>query len=195
MALPKSLAGILAFAVALAAAILVTKYYATPDPPPTPPSPAAPSPAPTVESPSPPAPPAAVGATQLSFKPQMVTLDLAAKQSHTTLAVERDPARPLPEKIWVRTYFFSTEAKGKIWSGDAVEIQKPFAGGGSRANVNVTAACAWCGDGRAPRGGYYARVVLSAESKEATRVSDDKVDTNISTATPVVVQEGAGGRR
>ena len=182
--------GVVAFVVALGAAILITKYYTLPPPPP----PAAPPAAPA-EAPAPPTnPPPAPDAPQVSFKPQMITLDLAARQSHTTLTVERDPARPAPSRLWVRTYFFSTEAVGKVWVGEPVEIKEPLAGA-RRATVTATAACPWCSDRSAPRGGYYARVVVSADSKGAARVDDAKVDTNISTAEPVVVQEAAKGQR
>ncbi len=185
----KMLAGILAFIVALGAAIALTKYYSTPTPP-APPPPVAPT-----EAPAPPAStPHASDPSQISFKPQMVVLDFAARQTHATLAIERNPSRPAPEKLWVRTYFFSTEAAGKVWATETVEIKEPFAGG-MRANINASSACSWCTEPNAPRGGYYARVIVSAVSKEATRVAEDGMDTNIPTAAPVVVQEAAKGRR
>lgn len=186
----KSLAGIAAFVVALGAAIFITKFYSTPDAPPPPPPPVAPSPAPapTAQADAP------EGPSSVSHKARMITLDLAARKTHTTLSIERDPSAPAPERLWVRTYFFSTEAAGKVWSGDAVEILRPLSGG-TRATVTATAACTWCGETGAPRGGYYARVVVSAVSKEATRLSEGRLDFDISKSTPVVVQEGAKNRR
>lgn len=197
MKLTKMLAGFAAFVLAMAAAVAVTKFYAarTPAPPPTPP-PAATPPAP----PAPPAPaPADAPATQVFFTPKLITLDLAARKSHTTLSVERDPARPTPERLWVRTYFFSSEGEpNTMREGEAVEIARPFADG-DRAALVATAACGWCGEASAPRGGYYARVAVSTESKEAARLDETRLSFDIKTATPVVVEgatpANAGKRR
>ena len=105
----KKVAGLLAFAVALVGAILLTQYYSrryAPPKPPTPPPPAA----------APAAPGSAYtdarGNAPVTFKTRLVTLDLAAKKGHLTLALERDPARPAPPSVWVWAYFFSTDARG-----------------------------------------------------------------------------------
>src|SRR5207248_680616 len=123
----KKLAGLLAFAVALAGAILMTRYYSSPGPAPTPqpPAPAAAQPAPASD---------ARTNAPVTFKTQLVTLDFAAKKSHVTLNLERDPARPAPETVWVWAYFFTPDAPGRYCAGEPVEVRQPFAAG-SRATV------------------------------------------------------------
>src|SRR3954467_3375004 len=97
----KKLAGLLAFAVALACAILITQYYTTKPAPPAPPPPDMPP----VSAP----PPSA--AAPVTFKPQLVTLDLASKKASVMLSLERDPASSAaPERVWVWAYFFTQES-------------------------------------------------------------------------------------
>ncbi len=74
--------------------------------------------------------------------------------------------------------------------GRARLVEKPFAGGATRATVNVTGACPWCGQGDAPAAGYYARVNVSDESAADARLEDEEVSRDLSTATQVVVEEG-----
>ena len=181
----KKLAGLLAFAVALAGAILLTQYYSSrPAPPPSSPA-AAPA---SSQAPSAPAASARDNAP-VTFKTQLVTLDFAAKKSHVTLNLERDPARPAPEKIWVWAYFFTPDAPGRYCAADPVELRQPFAAG-NRATVNVEAPLAGCPAPRAPSSTYYARVNVSAESAFAARLSEQRISYDISQASPAVV-EGA----
>jgi hypothetical protein len=185
----KKLAGLLAFAVALAGAILLTQYYSRRPAPPQPAPAAAPA-----SSQAPSAPAAGVrDNAPVTFKTQLVTLDFAAKKSHVTLNLERDPARPAPEKIWVWAYFFTPDAPGRYCAADPVELRQPFAAG-NRATVNVEAPLADCPAPRAPSSTYYARVNVSAESAFAARLNEQRISYDISQASPAVV-EGAPRRQ
>ena len=74
----KKLAGLLAFAVALACAILLTKYYSSrPAPAPPPSAPAASRPAPAAD---------ASANAPVTFKTQLVTLDLSKFGEKVTAA-------------------------------------------------------------------------------------------------------------
>ena len=184
----KKLAGLLAFAVALACAVLLTKYYSTrPAPPPSPP----------IASQTPAAPPSSVSGARanapVTFKTQLVTLDFAARKSHVTLNLERDPARPAPETIWVWAYFFTPDAPGRYCAADPVELRQPFAAD-AHATVNVEAPLGDCPAPRAPSSTYYARVNVSAESAFAARLNEHFISYDISQASPAVV-EGAQRRQ
>jgi hypothetical protein len=185
----KKLAGLLAFAVALAGAILLTQHYSS--------RPVPPQPAPAAAPASSQAPSAPAAGTRdnapVTFKTQLVTLDFAAKKSHVTLNLERDPARPAPEKIWVWAYFFTPDAPGRYCAADPVELRQPFAAG-NRATVNVEAPLADCPAPRAPSSTYYARVNVSAESAFAARLNEQRISYDISQASPAVV-EGAQRRQ
>ncbi|MCA1634802.1 MAG: hypothetical protein LC802_14195 [Acidobacteria bacterium] len=177
----KKLAGIIAFIAALAGAVVLTKYYGRP----------APAPVEVVTpAPAPPAPPADASIFDaIVFKPQLVTLDFASKKSHMTLALERDPARPAPERVWVWTYFFAADAGGerKYCAGEPVEVRRPFAMG-NRATVTVDATANSCAEPRDPSATFYARVNVSTESAFAARLSEAKISYDVTSATPVVVQ-------
>lgn len=186
----KKLAGLLAFAVALAGAILLTQYYSRPPAPPPPP--AAPG---AGVPPPPPAPHAdARGNAPVTFKPQLVTLDLAGRKGHVSLVLERDPARPAPASVWVWAYFFSTDAPGRYCSGEPVEVRRPFAAG-ARAEVTVELPVADCPAPRSPSSTYYARANVSAESAFAARLSEQRISYDITQAAPVVVASGAGRQK
>ncbi len=134
----KKLAGLLAFAVALAGAILLTQYYSrryAPPPPPPPPAAAPAPPAPGSGSATLTPPPGAIytdarGNAPVSLKTQYARLDLAAGKGYVTLALERDPARPAPASLWVWAYFFSPDTPGRYCAGDPVEVRQPFASAG-----------------------------------------------------------------
>lgn len=181
----KKLAGLLAFAVALAGAILLTQYYssrrAAPAQPTATTAPASPQ---TATAPGPDSRAAAP-----SFKTQLVTLDFAARKSHVTLNLERDPSRPAPETVWVWAYFFTPDAPGRYCAADPVELRHPFAAG-NRATVNVEAPLTDCPAPRMPSSTYYARVNVSAESAFAARLTEQRISYDISQASPAVV-EGA----
>jgi hypothetical protein len=181
----KKLAGLLAFAVALAGAILLTQHYSTRPAPPQP----APTTAPTSsQAPSAPASSATANAP-VTFKTQLITLDFAARKSHVTLNLERDPARPAPEKLWVWAYFFTPDAPNRYCAADPVELRQPFAAG-NRATINVEASLAGCPATRAPSSTYYARLNVSTESAFAARLDEQRISYDISQASPATV-EGA----
>jgi hypothetical protein len=193
----KKLAGLLAFAVALAGAILLTQYYSRSPAPPVPPAPPS---APLAPPAPPPAPGSMVtppaphtdsrGNAPVTFKPQLVTLDLARRKGRVSLVLERDPSRPAPASVWVWVYFFSTDAPGRYCAGEPVEVRQPF-GAGGRAEVTVELPVAECPAPRTPSSTYYARANVSAESAFAARLSEQRISYDITQAAPVVVS-GAG---
>jgi hypothetical protein len=183
----KKLAGLLAFAIALAGAILLTKYYSQPAAPAAPPSPPVVTGRPTAPDSG------ALANAPVTFKPQLVTLDPAGKKGHVTLALERDPARPAPANVWVWVYFFSTDAPGRYCAGDPVEVRQPFIQG-SRANVTVEVPVADCPAPRTPSSTYYARVNVSTESAFAARLGEQRISYDITQAAPVVL-EGAQSKQ
>jgi hypothetical protein len=176
----KKLAGLLAFAIALTGAILLTKYYSKPVAP-APPKPAL-SGGPTAPD------SAAHGNEPVTFKSQLVTLNLAGKKAHVTLALERDPAHAAPATVWVWAYFFSTDAPGKYCAGEPVEVRQPFASGGGRATVTVDIPVTDCPAPRGPSSTYYARINVSAESAFAARLGEQRISYDITQASPVVLE-------
>ncbi|HEY0172306.1 MAG TPA: hypothetical protein VGB98_14880 [Pyrinomonadaceae bacterium] len=192
----KKLAGLLAFAVALVGAIVLTQYYSGRyAPPPTPAAPAPPSlpgmpPATGSGVPTAPGPGSYTDArSPVTFKPQLVTLDLSGKKAHASLVLEHDSSRPAPATVWVWAYFFSTDAPGRYCAGEPVEVRQPFAAS-ARAEVRVELPIADCAAPRAPSSTFYARVNVSAESAFAARLSEQRISYDISQATPVVVAVG-----
>jgi hypothetical protein len=178
----KKLAGLLAFAVALACAILITQYY-TKKPAPPPAQPVAPA--------APASPPAGANAP-VTFKTQLATLDLASKKASVTLSLERDPSSAPPERVWVWAYFFTQEVAGKYCEGGPVEVKRPFdAGAGGRARVTVELPVANCTAPRTPSTTFYARVNVSTESSFAARLTEQRISYDITQASPVALK-GAG---
>lgn len=124
-------------------------------------------------------------AEDLGVEVGLVTLDREHARSYTRLRLDAYRGR-VPEKLWVRTYFFAPDdAGGRVWGGDAVEIDRPFDQYGS-VNLTVAAPCAWCDDETAPRGGYFARVQIS-DGREETPLPWGAEFRDIRTAVPVVV--------
>ncbi|HEX8187527.1 MAG TPA: hypothetical protein VF586_04195, partial [Pyrinomonadaceae bacterium] len=176
--------GLLAFAVALGGAIILTKYYSMRYAPPPPPPPA---------PPSAPAPPASAytdarGNAPVSFRTQLATLDPAAGKARLTLALERDPARPAPASVWVWAYFFSPDAPGRYCAGEAVELRQPFASAAARAEVRVELPLSGCPAPRGPSSTYYARANVSTESAFAARLTEQRISYDVSQASPVVLE-------
>ena len=176
----KKLAGLLAFALALVGAILLTQYYSRPAAPPLPPAP----PPPVAQPPA--------GNVNVTFKPQLITLDPAAGKGYATLTLERDPAGPAPATVWVWAYFFSPDAPGRYCAGEPVEVRQPFAGG-DRPGVKIELPVKGCPAPRTPSSTFYARVNVSSESAFAARLTEQRISYDITQASPVVVQ-GAAGR-
>jgi len=179
----KKLAGLLAFAVALAGAILLTQYYATRNQTPTP-QPVAPvqgnAPKPATDA------PAGTG-VPVTFKTQLVTLDFAARKAHVTLNLERDPARPAPERVWVWAYFFTPEGERRYCAGEPAEVRQPFAVA-NRAAVSVDIKVEDCAAPRTPSSTYYARVNVSTESAFAAKLTEQRISYDITQASPVTVE-------
>ncbi|HEX8293872.1 MAG TPA: hypothetical protein VF570_19055, partial [Pyrinomonadaceae bacterium] len=146
----KKLAGLLAFAFALAGAILLTQYYSRRYAPPPPPPPAAPPVKGAGEASPPAAHTDARGNAPVSFKTQLATLDPAAGRARLSLTLERDPSRPAPASVWVWAYFFSPDAPGRYCAGEPVELRQPFASGAARAEVKAELSPRDCPAPRAP---------------------------------------------
>lgn len=195
----KKLAGVGAFAVALVLAVVVNNFYneryGTPpaDTPPAPPAAVIVPVEPGSITPAPPPLPA-TSPPRVSHRAKLITLDYSARESYTTLELERDASRAAPQRVWVATYFFVPGGGGgagarRIWGGEPVEVALPFAGGGRTAvTTNVAAPLTWAREPGAPKDGFYARVVVSTESADAARVRPGEFDFNLTDAVPVVVQ-------
>ena len=184
----RKLTGLLAFAVALAAAVVVTKYYSTPT---RPKESQQPVPAVTQATPE---TNAGLNVPAVTFKTQLVTLDLAGKKSHVTLKIERGQNGAMPQSVWVWAYFFTPDAPGRYCAGDPVEVRRPFASG-SATTVTVDSKVADCPAPRAPSSTYYARVNVSAESAFAARLGEQRISYDIAQATPVTVEGAGEGKR
>ena len=189
----KKIAGLLAFAVALLGAILLTQYYTRRYAPPPPPPPPASAPKPAADAPTgsgvatAPPPGSYRENAPVSFKTQLVTLDAARSKGHVALVLERDPARPAPASVWVWAYFFSADAPGRYCAGDPVEVRKPFDAGG-RAEVKVELPLTGCPAPRGPSSTFYARVNVSSESAFAARLAEQRISYDVSQASPVVLE-------
>jgi hypothetical protein len=180
----KKLAGLLAFAVALACAILITQYYTKKTTPPAPPPPDMP---PVSAVPAPPAAPPADMKTVVFFEPKLFTLDLASKKASVTLSLSHDPSAT-PERVWVWAYFFTQETPGKYCEGGPVEVKKPF---DRDMRLTVELPVSGCPTPRTPSTTFYARVNVSAESAFAARLAEQRISYDISQASPVTLK-GAG---
>ena len=180
----KKLAGLLAFAVALAGAILLTQYYSrryAPPPLPPPAPPAAPAPPPPASS-------DARGSAPVSFKVHLATLEPAAGKASVSLTLERDPARPAPASVWVWAYFFSPDAPGRYCAGEPVELRQPFLSGSNHDNVKLGLTVSGCPAPRSASSTYYTRVNVSTESAFAARLTEQRISYDLSQASPVVVE-------
>ena len=176
----KKLAGLLAFAVALACAILITQYYTKK------PAPPAPQPAVPAVPAQPAAPPAGVS-VPVTFKTQLATLDLASKKASVILSLERDPASAAPERVWVWAYFFTQESPGRYCSGEPVEVKGPF-NARARARITVELPVTNCPAPRTASTTFYARVNVSTESSFAARLGEQRISYDITQASPVILQ-------
>lgn len=179
----KKLAALLAFAVALAAAIMITQYYTARTTPPAPPPPA--------PAPAPPAQPAATPAeasAPVVFKAQLATLNLSSKKASVSLSLERGPTSPAPASVWVWAYFFTQETAGKYCEGGPVEVKNPFDAGLTRARVTVELPAANCPTTRTSSTTFYTRVNVSTESSFAARLPEPRINYDISQASPVLLQ-------
>jgi hypothetical protein len=192
----KKLAGLLAFALALAGAIVLTQYYTqryAPPPPPPPPPPAAPVAAVTGAGIATLPPPSSTytdarGNAPVSFKVQLAGLDLASGKGRLTLALERDPARPAPASVWVWAYFFSPDAPGRYCAGEPVEVRQPFASAAARAEAKVELSVRGCPAPRSASSTFYTRVNVSTESAFAARLNEQRISYDLTQASGVVLE-------
>lgn len=188
----KKLAGLLAFAVALVGAILLTQYYSRRYAPPPPPPPAAPAPPVTGGGgTTPPPAPADTDArlnAPVSFKVQYVRLDSAAKKGSVALTLEHDPARPVPASVWVWVYFFSPDAPGRYCAAEPMELRRPTLSDAHRDNVTLQLIPLDCPAPKSPSSTYYARVNVSTESAFAARLTEQRISYDITQASPVVLE-------
>lgn len=180
----KKLAGAAVFVVTLVVALLVTSYYNRPRPV---------VPTITLDPPAADTPPEP--RPEGSHYAQLVTLDVAARKSHTTVVVQHARGARPPERLWVWTGFFVPgDRRGRVFAGEPVLVEPSF-GWDGRAAVKVTAACPWFGQRDAPAAGYYAQVNVSTVSAAEARLEDEQVSREPSKATPVTVEEGRPGSR
>lgn len=192
----KKLAGLLAFAVALVGAILLTQYYSrryAPPPPPPPRPAAAPAPPATGAGTMTPPPSSAVytdarGNAPVSFKVHYVRLDPAAKKGSVALTLEHDPARPVPPSVWVWVYFFSPDAPGRYCAAEPMELRRPTLSDQHRDNVTLQLTPLDCPAPKGPSSTFYARVNVSTESAFAARLTEQRISYDISQASPVVLE-------
>jgi hypothetical protein len=179
----KKLTGIIVFVAALAGAVVLTKYYGRPEPSQV--GTDGPSTRDVNMNTSASATPAT--AAPVTFKPQLITLDFASKKSHTTVLLERGPAAPAPQKVWVWTYFFKADGEREYCAAEPVEVRWPSAESRSE-RITVEAPAASCAEPRDASTTFYARVNVSTESAFAARLSESKISYDLTSATPVVVQ-------
>lgn len=112
-----------------------------------------------------------------------VTLDRENSRSYTRVYVS-PRLKSAPDKLWVRTFFFSPDdSASRVWGGEAVELVVP-AGAHESPHLTVAADCSWCAD--APLGSYFARVQVS-DGREETPLPQGAEFFDIKTAAPVVV--------
>ena len=129
-----------------------------------------------------------------SFRVQLVSLDFEARKSYTTLTLDRDLDQPVPESVWVRTYFFRPGEARAGWSTEAVELQHPFRNGNT-ITLTAVAQCRLCDQALASANGYYARVQISVPSGKDVLTRDELTDDDLKTAFPVLVQNKRGSSR
>lgn len=134
-------------------------------------------------------PDAADYAPPVSHTVRLVSLDFINGKSYTTLSLQRDTARPEPERMWVTTVFVSPEGyPGRGWS-ITTEISDPFGdgNGAGRTEITAEASCSWCARSGPPAHSYFARVYVWTEDGPH-HVPPEAFDADITTAIPVVVQ-------
>ncbi|MDT5061944.1 MAG: hypothetical protein QOH63_2403 [Acidobacteriota bacterium] len=188
----KHLAGLAIFSVILGSAIFINAYLTNPV--------AIVSPARIKVSPT----QISTGEPQpISYSISQVTLDFINKKSYTELHIKRMPDQPVPETLWVTTYFFSPEYPGRVWTSKT-EIRHPFSQG-DQTDLAVAALCGLCiasnitplyqaPDSTEPvlshpptKTGYFARVYVSTDYADNPYPAGVQFDRDIETATPVVV--------
>jgi hypothetical protein len=125
-------------------------------------------------------------ALPVSYHVEQVSLDFMDKKSYTQLRVERQPSQPVPEKLWVTTYYFSPDHAFRSWASQT-EVSQPFARS-DKIELVTAASCDVCFSSNTPEAGYFARVYVSAEYADKSYSPDVQFDRDITTAVPVVVR-------
>jgi hypothetical protein len=174
----KKLAGVLTFFAVFCLSIAITKYFHTPFKAAT-----------NVSGVEPSSPLVFVPQTDSglgSYQVELVSLDFQSRHSYTTLTLNRAPAKRAPERLWVRTYFFTPDGSRAVLYTDTVEFHNPFINGDT-ITLTATAPCHQCEQSLA-RDSYYARVQISTRSGNDLLLRDVLIDKDITTATPVLVQ-------
>lgn len=172
----RKIIGVVAFVVALASAIALTRFA-------------------VMRVTQPVAPPVAATftAAPVNFVVQQSIIDFKQRTTYTTLRLERN--RNSPAKVWVWTHYFSPDKAGVNWSAAPVAVNAPFAESDRRA-VTVTGECprALCDRVPQDKTAYYARVFVTDVPPEYFQPAFSTGDFDITTATPVLLQ-GIDARR
>jgi hypothetical protein len=121
----------------------------------------------------------------IGYEVKQVSLDFINKKSYTVLTLKRQAGQPVPEKLWVTTFFFSPDYPGGIWTSKA-GILRPFAQS-DETDFIATAFCGLSLHSDTPRAGYFARVSVSTEDADNSYPPDAQFSRDIRTAFPVVV--------
>ena len=104
-------------------------------------------------------------AEDLGMEVGLVTLDRETSRSYARLKLWLPSPHQAPQRLWVRTYFFTPgDPAGRVWAGEAVELKQPFVEY-NYAHLTVAAPCTWCADEDAPPSGYFARVQSSTDGR------------------------------
>jgi hypothetical protein len=114
-----------------------------------------------------------------------IVLDLSHHATYTRLKIKWNGNGPAPEKIWVWTYFFAEDSKGKIWASEPIEINNPFADGNT-ANIVAKASNGWYSKA-STKLNFYARVNVSTVSSEDARFRPERASTDIRGASSVLI--------
>lgn len=176
MKLGKHLAGLALFLLTFGGTVIITKFLTTPI--------AAIAPV-RIEAATPHGYLADAAPQFINYKARLVSLDFIKGKSYTTLVLKREAGQSAPEKLWVKTIFFSPDHyASKQWSSLA-EIRRPFSHG-ERVEITATGECGWCEERDAPEAGYYAQVYVSTEYPDDSQPREMR--RNIISMVPVVVQ-------
>jgi hypothetical protein len=180
------LAGFAIFSVILGSAIFINHYLNIPTAT-IPPVPLAEAPSGRVKEHEPP----------VSFRVRQVSLDYNQLKSYTELRLFRRLDRPVPERVWVLTTFFSPDSvHAESWT-TVEEIKQPFTSANGEAFV-VISSRGLPPSPATPGAGYFARVEVSSQSEGTFYQPSHQINSDFTHAVPVVVhwpdQQGAPAR-
>jgi hypothetical protein len=173
MNIRKHLAGFAIFCVILGSAIFINYFLTLPN---------------ATIPPVPLRPPVAgiAGSTEaVTYKVQQVTLNFINNTTHIALSFKLLPGQPVPEKLWVTTFYFSPDSAMNGWS-TTTEIPQPF-GRGNQAEFVATDSSDFSVSSDEPRIAYFARVYVWAGYDDNSYPPGVQFDRDITQAEPVVV--------